>query len=403
MLIKLAWRNIWRHRVRSGVLFAAIAIGVWAGVFTMAFYYGMSMQRLKTAIEKEISDLQVHHADFKKDYDLQFHIPEGDTLLDFLASQQGVKAVAGRTVSRAMISAARGSAGIMANGVFPEAEDRVTGLSKKLDTGAYFSTSRRNEILISTKTAHKLKLKQGSKAVLTLITQDGHLTSGAFRVAGLFKTTNGPYDELNVFVRQPDLNRLTGMGKGVNEIAVLLESHDDPDSVLAAVRQALPDLQVEAWSEIAPELNLLYEMTDFSSYIFIAIILLGLSFGIVNTMLMSVLERTRELGMIMALGMNKVRVFFMILLETLFLVFSGVPFGLLLAFITVEYTGRFGIDLSMFSDAISGFGYDAYIYPALQGYHYLAVIIMVATAAVLSSLFPARKALMLNPAESIRG
>jgi ABC-type lipoprotein release transport system permease subunit len=402
MLVKIAWRNTWRHRVRSGVLFASVAAGVWAGIFLMAFYFGMSTQKLRTAIEREVSDIQVHHPVFKNDFDVQYTVPGGPEAMQRLAALDGVLAVAGRSVTRAMISSARGSAGVQVNGVMPADEERVTGLRQKLDTGGYFGQGRRNQVIVGRKLAGKLKLRVGSKAVLNLLDTAGHITAAALRVVGIYRTTNTPYEETNLFMDIADLNALLGTGRGVHEIAVRLQDHEDPRGVLQRARAALPGLQVESWRDVAPELSLIYEVTDMSSFIFIAIILLGLSFGIVNTMLMSVLERTRELGMLMALGMNKKKLFGMIFLETLFLVFAGLPFGMLLAWATVRYTGAHGIHFDAFSEAVAGWGYDPVVYPELRAYHYAFIVGMVALTALLSSLFPASKALKLLPAEAIR-
>jgi ABC-type antimicrobial peptide transport system permease subunit len=137
-------------------------------------------------------------------------------------------------------------------------------------------------------------------------------------------------------------------------------------------------------------------------YVFVAIILFALAFGIVNTMLMAVLERSREIGMLMAIGMNKRRVFLMILLETSFLVLSGVPFGLVFGALTNLYFGSVGIDLSVFAKAYESFGFGTTVFPKLMLRHYLQMLLLVAITAMLSSLFPARKALALNPSEAIR-
>jgi ABC-type antimicrobial peptide transport system permease subunit len=119
-------------------------------------------------------------------------------------------------------------------------------------------------------------------------------------------------------------------------------------------------------------------------------------------MLMAILERTREIGMLMALGMNKLRVFMMILLETTFLVLAGCPVGLLAAFATVKYTGVNGINLSIFSKAFQALGYSETVYPKLELRHYLIILILVCLTALFSALFPARKALRLKPSEAIR-
>jgi ABC-type antimicrobial peptide transport system permease subunit len=136
--------------------------------------------------------------------------------------------------------------------------------------------------------------------------------------------------------------------------------------------------------------------------IFMGIILLALAFGIVNTMLMSVLERTREIGMLLSLGMSRMRVFIMILLETLFLVMVGCPAGIVPGLLTVGYLSRRGIDLSRYMEALSSFGWDFMVYPSLEWRQVLTIIGLVVFTALLSSLFPARRALSLKPAEAIR-
>ena len=154
--------------------------------------------------------------------------------------------------------------------------------------------------------------------------------------------------------------------------------------------------------EISPELGLTISVGDQMVFIFMGIILLALAFGIVNTMMMSVLERTREIGMLLALGMNKFKIFMMILLETLFLIIAGCPVGILLAFVSIGITQRTGIDFSNFSEAYSSFGYSSIIYPSLTARQFGIIMLLVFITALFSALFPARRALKLNPAESLK-
>jgi putative ABC transport system permease protein len=402
MIIKIAWRNIWRHRMRSIVIIASVAAGLWAGLYLMAFYYGTSEQRVNTAISQEISHLQIHNPEFKKDYEVRYIIPGARGIIDEIAKMPGVKAVTGRTISRAMASTASGSSGIMLNGVDPPSEDIVTQLHSKIIDGRYLDSGKRNRMLVGQKLAHKLKLKVGSKAVFTFLDKDLAITSAAFRVEGIYKTQNTPYDEMNVFVRGEELNNLIGLPGSTNEIAILLESNNFIQTVYDRLKSEHPDLLVETWKEISPEMDLIVSVTDQSMYIFMAIILLALAFGIINTMLMAVLERTRELGMLMALGMKKSGIFFMILWETIFLVMAGCPFGVLFSVVSVYYSGKYGLDLSVFQDSLASFGYAAIIYPKLETYHYVVMLVMVAATAIISSIFPARKALKLEPADAIR-
>ena len=388
--------------MRSSVIMASVAAGLWAGLFMMGFYYGSSEQRVNSAIANEISHLQVHHPEFKKDMDLQYVIPHGRELAQEIRALPGVKAVASRTVSRAIASTARGSAGILVDAVDPVEEDSVTHLASKVREGGNLSARGANICLIGRKLADKLNLRLGNKVVFTFLDSASEIVYAAFRVAGIYQTENTPYDELHVFVRLADFNRQAGTGDDVNEIAVLLRNSNTLDATAGALRAAHPGLLVETWRQVSPEMDLIVSVTDQSMYIFMVIILLALTFGIVNTMLMAVLERTREIGMLMALGMTRTRLFAMMMLETVLLVLAGCPFGLLLSMVTVYYTGKYGLDLSAFKESLSSFGFSTLIYPRLEWNHYVTMMGMVAATALLSSLFPARKALSLKPAEAIR-
>lgn len=402
MLIRIAWRNIWRHRTRSLVIMLSVALGLWAGIFLMAFYFGLGEQRVRSAIQQEISHLQLHHSEFKKDYDLKYRIPSGDSLLARLQKDTLLKAFGGRTILQAMVSTASGSAGVQVNGIVPDEEAQLTMLKEKVHKGTYFLPGKKNQILIGEKLARKLKLKPGSKTVLTFQDAEGTLTAGAFRVIGIYQTNNGPYDEGNVFVLKENLNEIAGIPGSTNEVAILLKSNDDLIKVYDGLKKAYPELQIETWKELSPETDMIISSVDQMMYIFMGIILFALAFGIVNTMLMSILERTREIGMLMALGMTKLKIFKMIMMETTFLVFAGCPAGLLIAFISIFYFGKHGIALNVYGESFSSFGFDRVVYPHLEPRHYLIMLVLVWLTALFSSLLPARKALQLNPSEAIR-
>jgi ABC-type antimicrobial peptide transport system permease subunit len=136
--------------------------------------------------------------------------------------------------------------------------------------------------------------------------------------------------------------------------------------------------------------------------LFMGIMLLAMAFGILNTMLMAILERQRELGMLMAVGMTRARVFALVVLETVLLTLVGLPFGLLLGHGTLLFTSRVGISLEMFADGLAQFGIAPVIYPEVVTHWYLPVALMVFVLSVLAALVPARKAVSLNPIESMR-
>lgn len=402
MLFRIAWRNIWRNKTRSIVILVAVAIGLWAGIFLMAFYNGMIEQRIKSAIESEISHLQIHHPDFRKDHDLRYFLADGRSVVESVNKEPGVKIAGGRLVIYGMVASAAGSAGVRINGVNAETEKALTKLPGKIVSGKYFSGEVKNEILIGRKLAKKLKLELNSKIILTFTDHAGDIASGAFRIVGIYQTVNTPYDESNIFIRAEDAGLLAGLPGQFNEIALLLEKDQDLDKVSAALVNKYPLLEVKNWMEISPEMELLVTAMDQMMIFYMGIIMLALAFGIINTMLMSVLERTREIGMLLSLGMNKFRIFGMILLETVFLVLAGCPAGILPAMLTIMYTRRNGIDLSIFSDTFSSFGYSNVVFPSLKLGQFGMIMLLVVMTALFSALFPARRALSLKPAEAIR-
>jgi ABC-type lipoprotein release transport system permease subunit len=239
--------------------------------------------------------------------------------------------------------------------------------------------------------------------VLTFTDKENSIVSAAFRVAGIYRSDNTPLDERNVFVRTTDLNRLLSMKNECHEIAILLKDDLSVDRVKAALQQKYPELQIETWEELSPETKLMIDVTDSYSIIFIGIIMLALMFGIINTMLMAILERTREIGMLVALGMNKVKLFFLVLWETILLTLAGVPFGFVLSWLAIHYYHLHGIDISSFSGAaMSGFGFSSLIYPDFPWTKLLTVLYIVSSSALLASLFPSYKALRLEPVEAMR-
>lgn len=401
-LVVIAWRNIWRHKVRSRLIVFSVAFGIWAGLFMQGYLNGMTEGRIQNVIRNELSHLQFHHPEFPKDMQPGFFIPGAETVAKNIAASAGVKSVALRHLAKGMITSPVSTAGVKINGILPAVEDRTTGLRSKLLQGAYFPGKSRNEMLMGEKLAAKLKVKTGEKVVITLLDRENNIVSVAYRIRGVYKTPNAPYDELNVFVDESTLYPLTTGRRVFHEIAVLLTGNDQLRAAESRWKQDYPTLLIRNWRELEPALDLTISTVSQSMVIFMGIIMLALAFGIINTMLMAVLERTRELGMLMALGMTRGRVFLMIFYETLLLVFTGTPFGIVAGSLTVLYFNKHGLDTSKWKEVFESFGYSNVVRTQLNSSDYWVIVRWVCITAVGSSLFPARKALQLNPAEAIR-
>ena len=403
MILAVAWRNIWRSKTRSLVILVAICLGLASGIFYMAFYKGMVDQRINTAIKTEASHIQIHHEKYLNNPDKKFLIANTDSVIQVIKSVEGVKATSSRIIMNTMIQSPTTGSGVKVTGIVPDDEKQVTNLYTKLIEGSYFEEVKRNPIIIGKKLADKLKVRLKSKVVITLQDMEGNMTGAAFKIVGIFETSNTAFDETSVFVRKSDLSRIIVMNANAShEIAVLLDQNSQLASADQALKSKLPNLDVKTWREIMPEVSLVEGSFGITMVIFIGIILLALLFGIINTMLMAVLERTKELGMLMAIGMNKAKVFTMILLETVMLSFFGGLCGILLGWALNLYFGVKGIDLGTWSAAYKSMGFDTLVYTKLSLSISLEIALMVIITGIIASIYPALKALKLKPAEAIR-
>jgi len=401
MLFKIAWKNIWRNKGRSSIVIIAIALGLWAGVFASAFVSGMMKQKVDSVIEKEISHIQFHAKGFRDEFAADLYMKEGAQIDMALHTDSSVKSTSGRVICMAMLGSANQSGAIKAIGVDPAAETSVTGLSKSVVEGKYFEGIKRNPILVSTRTAKKYKLKLRSKVVLTFQDLNGDMVAGAFRVAGIFNTHNGMNDEMNVFVKRKDIGKLIGIPQGAyHELAVMLKQHGIAEATASKYQEIYPEQEVLCWLDLGLGMRYMMEMTGSYTTILVGIILVALLFSIINTMLMAVLERTKEIGMLMAIGMTKGKVFTVIMVETMYLALIGGPLGLLLSYLLIQFFGEKGVDLS-------GAGYEemgmaSIVYPFLSTAEYIQVFVMVIVMAILAAVYPAIKALRLKPVEAMR-
>ncbi len=405
MLLKIAWRNIWRSKTRSAVVIFAIASGLVGGLFASAWMNGMAQQRVADTFSLETAHIQLHHPHFADNFDVKRTINATDDKLEDISKMAGVKAVASRLKVSAMAATANKNMGVTIVGINLETEKQVFGLYKKVDTtsGDFFVSKKKNAIVISKALAKELKVKIKSKIILTFQDYNGEITGAAFKVIGMFKTNNSPWDKMHVFVKDADLRKVVEIPKGQShEIDILINDYEQAAVISAEIQKKYPELLSEDWAEIQPYLSFISEYMDIYMGIFIAIILAALGFGIVNTMLMVILERTKELGMLMGIGMNKKRIFLMIMFETILLALIGAFVGEIISMILINYYGKTGIEISSMAEGMESVGYSAISYPLLEPFRYLQITMMVILTGIIASIYPAVKALKLHPAEAIR-
>jgi ABC-type lipoprotein release transport system permease subunit len=401
VLFKIAWRNIWRNKLRSLVVILSIVVGIFAGVFTIAFSYGLNQQRTESMLRSMVSHIQIHHPGFVGEYAADKTMDNGQVQQELERLPQ-LEAYTKRVVVQGLAQTAANSAGVMVQGIDPVAEATVTDMHQKVISGSYFDTKSRNPVLIGTKLAEKLKTQVGKYVVFTFQDKLGEVVSARCKVVGIYKSISSKIDETLVFAQIHDLQNLLGMPSEFHEVAVVMQEAGQARTGAAQLQAALPSLTVRAWQEVSPELGYADETMSSSLFIIMGIIMLALMGGIVNTMLMAVLERTRELGMVRCVGMGRVKVFVMIMIETALLSLIGGPLGLAVGASFSAYYGKAGIPLTGFDQGLEAFGISNVVYPVITPTEIMQVMAMVLATALLSAIVPGIRAIRLKPAEAVR-
>jgi putative ABC transport system permease protein len=363
---------------------------------------GMGESIVNTAINRDLSHIQIHEKNYLLEKEFTSFIPNAADVMTQVQGLTGVTAVSGRTLIEGMASSPTSSYGVEIVGINPGNAKMVTNIHEKIVTGSYFATDYKNQMLIGQKLAKRLNLKLHSKLVLSFQGLDGAIVYLACRIVGIYKTESALFDEMNVFVEQTNLFRVLNTKPIIHEIAIRTESSRVMPMIYEAIKTKFPNLAVQSWKEIAPEIAFLSVTMENFTYLFVTIILFALLFGITNTMLMSVVDRIRELGVLIAVGMKKTKVAIMILLETIFLSVTGGFLGILFGGLSILYFSFSGINMSAFSSSVESFGTSAILHPFLPAVMYITMTIMIIFAANIAALMPAWKAIHIHPSEAIR-
>ncbi|MCK9627866.1 MAG: FtsX-like permease family protein [Bacteroidales bacterium] len=412
-ILSVSWKNVWRNKKRSLIVITAVMLGTAAGVFTSGLMNGWVDQRIRSVINIEQSHIKLYNPDFLKNEELTNYIKGVAPLEKYLKVNNKIKGFSKRIKIMAMAATSRGNTGLMLLGVNPDEEMVVSELYKDIvpDGGQYLDNNKPGGIFISDKTAETLhtknketgKYKLRSKIVFTFTGKEGEMISQSYRVCGIFKTSNTAFDQMCAFVLDKDLRSAIPLNENeIHEIAVILNDNSDLSSVKDDINKRFPNISALDWKELAPDAGMMSEYMYIYYMIIMGFILFALAFGIINTMLMAILERGKEIGMLMAIGMNRSKVFKMIMLETVFLTMVGAMVGMAVGWLLITITGKTGIDFSSVEEGFEAIGWSSVVYPNIPAGFFFGVTLMVVLTGIAASLLPARKALKMNPVEALR-
>ena len=399
MTTRLAWKNIWRNKIRSLIFIGAAFFGLALAIFTINLMKGIAAQRLDDAVSIQTGHLQVQNKDFNTFREIDQYIANPEEVKDLLRGQSQIVSITERMVAEAVLTTPENTGIAQLTGVKPEMETHFSALKDYLVEGTYLEGDLPKPILVSKKTAERLKLNLRSKVIVTLKNITGEIVGGAFRVSGIFETPNTPYDENNAIVEYSDLSELSGI-KNPHEIAVLVSDRMQLAHIENFLAKNLPSAyRYYSWVTLLPQLYAFNNFTEAVSMLFTIIILLGLGFGLLNTMNMIVQERTREIGMLRAIGQSQWSVFSMLVKESGFLMFIGSVMGILLGIVIVIVTSQTGVPLG---SGFAALGIRATIFPVVVWPMIVMVCVLATILTAIISVFPAFRALRIKPHSALR-
>ncbi len=401
VLWTLAWRNLWRNYRRTLIMLAAIATGVWAMVFMSALMRGMVDDMVLDAIHQLPGHVQIHERGYRDDPSVVNSMEPPAPALRRALQESSVVAWAGRVVVPAVISSERDSRGVKLAGIDPQAEDGLTAMSDNIIKGRFLTGDRDKGILIGAKLARRLETGLGKRLVVMSQDPDNEIVDRGFRIVGIYKAKLEAAEEATVYVGRGLLQDMLKIDGRLSEIAVLGHDYRDVEELRAQlVAAADPGLEVLSWHELDSYVGTLLKVMDGFVLVWTVVIFLALSFGLVNTLVMAVFERVREIGLMQALGMRPSSIIYQILLESLLLIVLGVALGDVLAVLTIIPLED-GIDISVVGEGMEMFGAGSVLTPALAWGDVLMANTVVILLGLLTSLLPAWRASRYVPVQAI--
>lgn len=401
----IAARNLLRNPRRTAITAGGTAFGIVAFVFLFGYFDGFGEELVENTTRYVTGHAQVERQGFRRDLAPELAIEQPDALLAALRAAPEVAAAAPRVQAQALASSAARSEGILLLGIEPEAERQLTFIHRTVVEGRALAAAADREILIGRKLAEKLGVRLGEKLVVMAQAADGELGTAAFRVGGIFATESGSFDGAIAFVTLKASQSLLGLGPRVSTINLRLHDRSRIGAYLPALaaRLAMPAMHIAPWQELLPQVDEMVRLNRVISNIVVAIAFLVIAMAIMNTVFMAVTERTREFGVMTALGTPPAAIQRIVVYETLVMMVLASLVGYGVGGALVVWFGRKGIDLSGFFQGYSAIpGLTGVVHPMLLPAHIGPPGAMLFVASVLVSLVPAARAARLDPVRAIR-
>ncbi len=383
-----------------------ISVGFALALISLGVADGFHNQMIRNAVRLGSGNLTVEHEDYPDEPSNDKLVAEASALGDRIRGLPGIRNVSERIIVMGLIYTADNSAGVAILGVDPASDMTRKTLEPEIIEGRYLKDNEKRGVLIGADLARRLRASVGGKAVVTAQDASGQISSQLVRVRGIFRTGINEMDGYLAQVSLPLARALLGVSEGATQLAIFLGNEKHQALIKEAIEPLVlaPQAAVFDWQEVMPDLVLFVQMDNAGTYIFMGIIMVVVALGILNTVLMSVLERTREFGLMVALGMDPRRLLVLVVLETTLLSLASLGVGAVLGFGAHLYLAAYGFDMGFASQeqlTMAGAVFDSVIYSELAPARVLLLVGIVFSVTLAVGIYPAIRASRVDPVRAI--
>lgn len=406
LLIRLAWRNLWRNRRRTLITASTMAIGLAFSLTLLSLMDGVYGLMFEMVVTGTMGHAQIHDPDYPQQKVMWETIGEAGLLVDELDARPQVDRVGPRLYGSALLGFGEHAEGGQLFGIDPEREAAITGLADKVIEGRFLAGDARGELMLGQELAHNLDAGLGDEVLAVSQAADGSTANDLYTVVGILETGSVMLDRTGAWMNLADLQLFLALPSQVHEILLIAPTMEGIDAMMdacAATTEAR-GLQLRSWRDVNYQMAQMMDMSDAFNAMFLFFILGAAALGVLNTMLMSVFERTRELGVIRALGMGPRQMVMLVMWETFALTAVACVFGVPVGLAGVAYLVYHGLDLSGVMDGFSMMGMN-FNTQWMGEFHLSKVLATVAGLFLISfgaAIWPALRAARLEPVDAMR-
>jgi ABC-type lipoprotein release transport system permease subunit len=368
----MAWRNVWRNPRRTILTVCAITFASVLLVFMLSFQFGSYETMINTSVKISTGHLQVQAEKYHEKKSIRFVIPEPQVIADIVDQIPEVAAYTFRGQAFSLISSKNRTYGVVVTGIDPQKEVNVSRLKKLVREGNFLSANDVNQAVVGKLLAKNLRVTIGDELTLLGQGRDGSIAATVVPVKGIFSSGINEFDRSAIQIPLAVFQDTFSMDEAVHEVVVIGKSLSDVPKIKAKIQAALTALNNDKslktldWQELMPGLRQAIEMDLVSGLIFYGLLIIVVAFSILNTFLMAIFERTREFGVMMAIGTTPRRLTKVLLIESMAMTAIGIIAGILIGMGVTYYFQINGIDFSGGSELLNQFGITGRMYPKLS-------------------------------------